>query len=76
MERTSPGRGGEVQLTDAIRLLLREGVNGYGVPLADSEKRYDIGNMNSYFQAFVDFALRDEKYGYMLKQFIIRTLNL
>ncbi|MGB4140255.1 MAG: sugar phosphate nucleotidyltransferase, partial [Limnochordia bacterium] len=76
LERTSPGRGGEVQLTDAIRLLLREGVNGYGVPLADSEKRYDIGNMNSYFQAFVDFALRDEKYGYMLKQYIIRTLNL
>ena len=76
LERTSPGRGGEVQLTDAIRLMLKEGIKGYGVPLANDEKRYDIGNMGSYFQAFVDFALRDEKYGYMLKQYIIRTLNL
>jgi hypothetical protein len=32
--------------------------------------------MGSYFEAFVDFALRDEKYGYMLKQYIVRTLNL
>lgn len=76
LDRTSPGRGGEVQLTDAIRLLLKEGVKGYGVPLAKGEKRYDIGNMGSYFEAFVDFALRDEKYGYMLKQYIVRTLNL
>jgi len=76
LERTSPGRGGEVQLTDAMRLLLKEGIKGYGVPLAHSEKRYDIGNMGSYFEAFVDFVLRDEKYGYMLKQYIVRTLNL
>ncbi len=76
LDRTSPGRGGEVQLTDAIRLLLKEGVKGYGVLLTQDEKRYDIGNMGTYFEAFVDFALRDEKYGYMLKQYIIRTLNL
>jgi UTP--glucose-1-phosphate uridylyltransferase len=76
LERTSPSKSGEIQLTDGIRLLLKEGTKGYGVPLAYGEKRYDIGNMGTYFQAFLDFALRDEKYGYMLKQYIIRTLNL
>ena len=76
LDRTSPGKGGEVQLTDAIRLLLKEGIKGYSVSLTDKEKRYDIGNINSYFEAFVDFAMNDDKYGYSLKQYIIRKFGL
>lgn len=76
LERTSPGLGGELQLTDAIRLLLKEGKKGYSISLTDKEKRYDIGNMSSYYEAFVDFALADEKFGYKLKQYIISKLNL
>ena len=76
LDRTSPGTGGEVQLTDAIRLLLKEGIKGYSVSLTDKEKRYDIGNINSYFEAFVDFAMNDDKYGYSLKQYIIRKFGL
>jgi len=76
ISRTSPGVGGEIQLTDAIRLLLREGTKGYSVSLTDREKRYDIGNIESYYEAFVDFALSDEKYGYRLKQYIIKKFNL
>ena len=76
LSRTSPGKGGEIQLTDAIRLLLKEGVDGYSVSLTEKEKRYDIGNMQSYYNAFVDFALNDEKYGYQLKQYIIEKFNL
>jgi len=76
LSRTSPGRGGEIQLTDGIRLLLKEGMTGYAVNLTDREKRYDIGNFQSYYEAFVDFALNDEKYGYQLKQYIIKSLNL
>jgi UTP--glucose-1-phosphate uridylyltransferase len=76
LDRTSPGKGGELQLTDALRLLLKEGVNGYSVSLTEREKRYDIGNIKSYFEAFVDFALNDEKYGYSLKQYIINKFGL
>jgi len=76
LERTSPGKGGEVQLTDGIRLLLKEGTLGYSVKLTEKEKRYDIGNMVSYFEAFVDFALEDPKYGYQLKQYLFDKLNL
>jgi len=76
LDRTSPGKGGEIQLTDAIRLLLKNGIKGYSVSLTEKEKRYDIGNIQSYFEAFVDFALNDEKYGYSLRQYIIRKFGL
>jgi UTP--glucose-1-phosphate uridylyltransferase len=76
LSRTSPGKGGEIQLTDSIRLLLKEGFKGYSVSLTEKEKRYDIGNIQSYYEAFVDFAMRDEKYGYKLKQYIIDKFGL
>jgi len=76
LDRTSPGKGGEIQLTDGIRLLLKEGYKGYSVSLTEKEKRYDIGNISSYYEAFIDFALNDEKYGYQLKQYIIKKFNM
>jgi UTP--glucose-1-phosphate uridylyltransferase len=57
LARTLPGKGGEIQLTDAIRLLLENGRKIVGVRLAPDEKRYDIGNFESYFEAFIEFAL-------------------
>lgn len=76
LSRTSPGKGGEIQLTDGIRLLLKEGYDGYSVSLTEKEKRYDIGNFKTYYEAFIDFALNDEKYGYSLKQYIIDKFGL
>jgi UTP--glucose-1-phosphate uridylyltransferase len=76
LERVAPGTGGEIHLTDAIRILLKEGIRGYSISLTEKEKRYDIGTMISYYEAFVDFALADERYGYQLKQYIIRKLDL
>jgi UTP--glucose-1-phosphate uridylyltransferase len=73
LERTQPGKGDEIQLTDAIKLLIEAGENVYGVRL-QGERRYDIGNFESYFQAFVEFALADEKYGASLREYI-RSLN-
>ena len=60
-------------LTEA---LLKEGYKGYSVSLTEKEKRYDIGNIPSYYEAFIDFALNDEKYGYQLKQYIIKKFNM
>lgn len=59
LERTPPGKGGEIQLTDAIRLLLEQGKRVMGVCLNENEKRYDIGNFESYFEAFIEFALAE-----------------
>ncbi len=59
LERTSPGKGGEIQLTDAIRILLKGGGKIIGMRLGAGEKRYDIGNFESYFQAFIEFAIAE-----------------
>jgi len=72
ISRTAPDRNGELQLTDAIRLLLQLGLRVQAVRLRPNERRYDVGNFESYFQAFIDFALADEKYGYMVRQYIKR----
>ncbi|MEL6148429.1 MAG: sugar phosphate nucleotidyltransferase, partial [Chloroflexota bacterium] len=70
LERTPPGKGGEIQLTDAVRLMMREGAKVYGVRLTDEETRYDIGNFESYFRSFVEFALADEIHGEALRDYI------
>ena len=63
LERTEPGKGNEIQLTDALRTLIKEGGRVLGVQLAPGEKRYDVGNYESYFQAFIEAALADPHYG-------------
>jgi UTP--glucose-1-phosphate uridylyltransferase len=68
IKRTPPGKGGEIQLTDAIRLMLKDGGKVYGVCLRDDERRYDIGNFQAYFRAFLEFALEDEKQGLALRK--------
>jgi UTP--glucose-1-phosphate uridylyltransferase len=75
IKRTRPGKGGEIQLTDAIRLILQEGGKVYGIRLDDEERRFDIGNFEAYFRAFVEFALADEKHGAALRQFVEQWLN-
>ncbi len=74
LKRTPPGKGGEIQLTDAIRLLLQEGGKVYGVTLQE-ERRYDIGNFDSYFRAFVEFALADEKCGAALRDYVEQLIH-
>ncbi len=59
LEKTPPGKNGEIQLTDAIRILLAEGKKIVGMHLPAGERRYDIGNFESYFQAFIEFALAE-----------------
>ncbi len=66
--QTLPGKNGEIQLTDAIRLLLKQGEKILGVRLPPGEERYDIGNFESYFEAFLEFALDDPQLGPKLRQ--------
>lgn len=75
LERTRPSKGGEIQLTDAVRLVLQAGGKVYGVRLGPDEPRYDIGNFGSYFRAFVEFALADPKYGTSLRRSLEKLLH-
>jgi len=75
IKRTKPGKGGEIQLTDAVRLILQEGGKVYGIRLSEDERRFDIGNFDAYFRAFVEFALADEKHGAALREFVEQWLN-
>ena len=75
LQQIQPGIGGEFQLTDAIRLVIQGGGKVYGVRLSAEEPRYDIGNFNSYFRTFIDFALADEKYGPSLRQYVEKLIN-
>ncbi|MFZ4984360.1 MAG: UTP--glucose-1-phosphate uridylyltransferase [Blastocatellia bacterium] len=68
IRRTPPDHRGEIQLTNAIRLMLNEGRKVVGVRLPRHEKRYDIGNFESYFETFVEFALTDPVYGEKMRQ--------
>lgn len=68
---TLPGRGGELWLTDSIRILIRQGLPVQALRLLPQERRYDIGTFETYFKAFIDFAVADEKYGYMIRQYLV-----
>ena len=75
LTRTPPGKGGEIQLTDAIRLLLKNGGKVLGMQLAPGERRFDIGNFESYFQAFIEFALADPRHGTELREFVRKLVG-
>ena len=76
LAKTRRGRGGEIQLTDAIRAVIRQGGRAYGVRLRLGERRYDIGNFEAYFEAFVAFALADPKFGAALRRHLLDVLDV
>jgi UTP--glucose-1-phosphate uridylyltransferase len=75
VRKVSPGKNGEIQITDAIRFLIQNGEKVYGVCLGSREHRYDIGNFPSYYRAFLDFALADEQYGASLREYLETLRN-
>jgi len=75
LEKTEPGKGGEIQLTDAVRMLIQDGHKVLGVRLGPDEPRFDIGNFESYFEAFLDFALADPQIGDAVREQLARRLG-
>jgi UTP--glucose-1-phosphate uridylyltransferase len=75
IRQVEPDGRGEIQLTDAIRMLARSGRRVIGVKLDPSERRYDIGNFRSYFETFVEFALADPEHGAELRQVLEQRLQ-
>lgn len=72
LDRTSAGHGGEIQLTDALRILAREqDVYAYiyqGVV-------FDVGKKLDYLQAVVELALRRDDLGKPFKEFLVEVVN-
>jgi len=57
LEHTRPGKGGEIQLTDALKELLnREAMYAYTF----KGRRYDVGDKLGFLQATVEYALKRE----------------
>ncbi|MFT7024736.1 MAG: UTP--glucose-1-phosphate uridylyltransferase, partial [Rhodococcus sp. (in: high G+C Gram-positive bacteria)] len=73
LRRIEPGAGGELQLTDAIALLIKEGHPVHVVVHRGS--RHDLGNPGGYLRAAVDFALERDDYGPPLREWLTERLS-
>jgi UTP--glucose-1-phosphate uridylyltransferase len=74
LRRIDRGAGGEVQLTDGIALLIKEGHPVHVVVHRGS--RHDLGNPGGYLKAAVDFALDRDDYGPDLRRWLVARLGL
>ncbi len=75
IRKTKPGVGGELWLTDALRILLKEGGEIICVRLRKGEHRLDIGNFLTYYQAFLEVSLSDPEYGAALRGWLRTRLK-
>jgi UTP--glucose-1-phosphate uridylyltransferase len=60
LKRLTPGKGGEIWLTDAINLLKKEGVPVYAVVI-ENGRYYDTGNKFEYLKTVIEFALQHDE---------------
>ena len=70
LQKSRPGKGGEIQLTDAIRTLLKT-VPVYGFLFEG--KRYDAGDKLGYLKATVDFALKNAELSEQFRSYIMEV---
>jgi UTP--glucose-1-phosphate uridylyltransferase len=71
LEKTRPGKGGEIQLTDALQELARR------TPLFGYEfmgDRYDAGDKVGYLQANIAFALKRPEMAARVKEFLKKVM--
>ena len=72
LETQEKGKGGEIQLTDAIKRLIEfENVYAYMF----EGKRYDVGSKEGFVEATIDFALERDDLKDVIKEYI-KSKNL
>jgi len=72
IEQTPPGKNNEIQLTDAMRIMLkRESIYCNII----EGKRYDIGNKLDYLKTTVEFALKRKEFAGEFAQFLKEMVN-
>ncbi|MCP3967857.1 MAG: UTP--glucose-1-phosphate uridylyltransferase GalU [Lentisphaerae bacterium] len=67
LEKTPRGKGNEIQLTDAMRAMLKER-NMYGLKF--DGKRHDIGNKLDFIKSTIEFALNSDEYRQPVLEYI------
>jgi UTP--glucose-1-phosphate uridylyltransferase len=71
LENTAPGRGGEIQLTDALQTLAAGGGEGSGVyGVVFKGRRFDTGDKLSYLKAVITLASERVEFGEDLKSWL------
>lgn len=72
LENTKPGKGGEIQLTDALKTLMNEekmyAYNFEGI-------RYDVGDKLGFLTATSEYALRDEQLKEGYAQYLLQLVE-
>lgn len=61
-----PGAKGEYQITDSMKILIEKGLSIFAMPLEIGH--YDLGTIEDYVATFVEFALKNETLGPIIKK--------
>ncbi len=73
LENQEPGKGGEIQLTDALQTLAtKEAIYAYNF----EGRRYDVGDKLGFLEATVDFALKREELREEFMEFLRSKVEL
>ena len=70
LEKTEPGKGGEIQLTDALQTLATENIAGGVYGLVFRGRRYDTGDRVDYIKAIIQLAIDREDLGAELRPWL------
>jgi len=72
IQKTPPGKGGEIQLTDAIKALLKKrAVYGY----LFEGRRYDAGDKLGYLKATVELAIKSPAVGKGFREYLLSIMS-
>lgn len=72
LEKTPRGKNNEIQLTDALQILLKE--EGIITSLIEG-KRYDLGNKMDFLKTTVEFALKRIEFAEDFEEFLRETIK-
>jgi UTP--glucose-1-phosphate uridylyltransferase len=70
LEHTAPGKGDEIQLTDALQTLATENIAGGVFGVVFRGRRYDTGDRLDYIKAIVQLAVEREDLGPELRPWL------
>ncbi|ASJ15232.1 UTP--glucose-1-phosphate uridylyltransferase [Thermococcus radiotolerans] len=73
LEKVKPDKKGEIQLTDALELMVKDGIDIYGYIFGGN--RYDIGNIFDWLRANIELALKDEEVGERLRELLLSLVG-
>lgn len=73
LENTKPGAGNEIQLTDGIADMMRNGERVLAYVMKTS--RYDVGNPTGWIQANIDIAFQHPTLGPVVKEYCKKLLQ-